>query len=349
MQAAHDNTSLSNQLAQLSKDLARCHIPASNQLRKEIDKIIHANEEQHDITRQYVATTVTGAMNNMKKESLTQQQYEKVVESLTYKEINSRMNEITRSYPDTFEWMFDNHCDSFASWLAGDEPLYWIEGKPGSGKSTLMKFLANEPRTKELLVESSPDSDTLIITFHFWLSGSKMQRSLKGFLSSICRQLILTDIQRLKDCVACDENILQKREVNDWAEKELETILKLLLDSMDDGHRVCIFVDGLDEFDQREDIDKLLDLIKELSMLGKVKVVVSSRPENYILKRWNYQGRCRLIRLQNLTHNDMQIFVRGKLERVRTQYPPSSLNESRFVEIVGTMVQKASGVFLWVQ
>lgn len=36
-------------------------------------------------------------------------------------------------------------------WLKSDEYLFWIQGKPGAGKSTLIKFITSQTATQTLL------------------------------------------------------------------------------------------------------------------------------------------------------------------------------------------------------
>jgi hypothetical protein len=43
--------------------------------------------------------------------------------------------------------------ESFLSWLSSGNGIFHVSGKPGSGKSTLMKFLCDHPRTQEELQE----------------------------------------------------------------------------------------------------------------------------------------------------------------------------------------------------
>lgn len=37
--------------------------------------------------------------------------------------------------------------NDFVAWLEEGDGLYWIAGKAGSGKSTLMKYIASHPST----------------------------------------------------------------------------------------------------------------------------------------------------------------------------------------------------------
>lgn len=79
--------------------------------------------------------------------------------------------------------------DSFTNWLNSSNSLDWIKGKPGAGKSTLMKFLYQDPRTKEYLLEHAP-AGLIILSHFFYLGGHKMQKSIKGLYCSLICQLI---------------------------------------------------------------------------------------------------------------------------------------------------------------
>lgn len=71
-----------------------------------------------------------------------QLRFDRLLHSLSFPELNIRSNQVSESYPQTFEWIFDDapqQWDSFSAWLRSNEKRpYWIHGKPGSGKSTLM-------------------------------------------------------------------------------------------------------------------------------------------------------------------------------------------------------------------
>ena len=75
---------------------------------------------------------------------------------LSFEELEARHQQIPVAYDRTYTWVFEEpqgnrEWSSFAKWLTGDESLYWITGKPGAGKSTLVKFIRQNERTKRLL------------------------------------------------------------------------------------------------------------------------------------------------------------------------------------------------------
>jgi ABC-type polysaccharide/polyol phosphate transport system ATPase subunit len=79
--------------------------------------------------------------------------------SLAFAEMADRSNVIGRAHRDTFGWFFKNEKSSemtpemtdarisYAEWISSGAGIFHIEGKPGSGKSTLMKFLTSHSNT----------------------------------------------------------------------------------------------------------------------------------------------------------------------------------------------------------
>jgi len=66
-------------------------------------------------------------------------------------ELDLRFQQIKNPFQNTFEWAFD--LPILTNWLHQrfNAKLFWIHGKPGSGKSTFMKFLFKSPYTWQLL------------------------------------------------------------------------------------------------------------------------------------------------------------------------------------------------------
>ena len=64
------------------------------------------------------------------------EQYHACLRSLNHADARKRANDVERNYSTTYEWLFDD-CIGFKEWLKGKNPspVFWIHGKPGSGKS----------------------------------------------------------------------------------------------------------------------------------------------------------------------------------------------------------------------
>jgi predicted RND superfamily exporter protein len=89
-------------------------------------------------------------------------------------------------YPDDEIRMLQSQIRyTFLSWLRTGSHVFHISGKAGSGKSTLMKFLVDHPRTREELNCWAADKQLVFAHFFFWQSGDTLQRSLEGLYRSI--------------------------------------------------------------------------------------------------------------------------------------------------------------------
>ncbi len=80
------------------------------------------------------------------------EEYQSCLRSLNSADARVRIENVEEAYGKTFEWIFDPEL-GFQDWLKGKDvsTKYWIQGKPGSGKSTLMKFTKDHPLTRNFL------------------------------------------------------------------------------------------------------------------------------------------------------------------------------------------------------
>jgi hypothetical protein len=72
------------------------------------------------------------------------------LQSLEYRGMRNRESNVVDAYHNTFRWIFESNPDdkekwmNFKDWLQSENSqLYWITGKAGSGKSTLMKYIGS--------------------------------------------------------------------------------------------------------------------------------------------------------------------------------------------------------------
>ncbi|KAK4172783.1 hypothetical protein QBC36DRAFT_314514 [Triangularia setosa] len=111
---------------------------------------------------------------------------------------NHRQSQIHEAHDQTFQWIFTPSADkdfkpawdSFVDWLESDSQLYWMTGKAGSGKSTLMKLISHHRRLLHHLKTWSQGQPITIASFYFWASGTAMQASPEGRFRSLLHQLL---------------------------------------------------------------------------------------------------------------------------------------------------------------
>ncbi|KAI1348045.1 hypothetical protein F5Y01DRAFT_328896 [Xylaria sp. FL0043] len=224
------------------------------------------------------------------------------------------------------------HFPNFRKWLREDASMYWISGKAGSGKSTLMAHIIDDERTHEDLEIWSSGKRLRLLSFFFWRAGSQLQKSVLGLLRSLLYQLC-----HLEPAIA--DAVLSRLSspgatMPTWTERSLLSYTTEALQSSRDV-RFCIFIDGLDEY--TGPYDDLVDHIDKLRAFGNVKMCISSRPE---LELVNSFRDFKQLRLQDLNYHDIWTFVEESLAKVQlTKYLRASL--------VRDIVWRAEGVFLW--
>ncbi|KAJ4264238.1 hypothetical protein NW762_005432 [Fusarium torreyae] len=232
----------------------------------------------------------------------------------------------------------DRLWNSFSSWLQSNDELFWIQGKPGSGKSTLMKFIINNDSTERLLQSWSPNAR--LLSHFFWKIGNESQNSIKGLLCSL-----LHDI--LSDCSGGIDQVLEqftflasKDFYKEWSTEEAERVLFSLL--RDQTRSTCIFIDGLDEISNQDGFPALLRVIRRLQSIPKVKICVSSRPETELVNRLETMG-AQNLRLDDLTRPEMAVYIHKELER----FSQGQISAPVLEELTSILLSKAEGVFLW--
>ena len=219
----------------------------------------------------------------------------RLLDKLQYSDMLVRHNHIPRAFKETIEWIFHEPCSdntgmtwsSFRGLLSNNSNTYWITGKAGSGKSTLMKMIYNDVRTKALLSKWCEGKPLVTAAFFFWNSGSKLQMSQEGFLRSIIyqaleqRQKIIAKTTPLPStwdafALSIDYSEHEGRE-GPWKWEDLTQALKFLMEEDEQSPiNYAFFIDGLDEFDG--DKSKLLSLLCRLGTYPSIKLCVSSRP-----------------------------------------------------------------------
>jgi len=226
--------------------------------------------------------------------------------------------------------------DSFISWLRSDETLFYIEGKPGSGKSTLVKYILDHDRTRDLIQEWNPDA--IIIRHFFWKIGSKEQNSIKGLWCSLLYQRLEGQPALIQGILLHFPRLSLHTSCYDWTTKELQAVWEYTTDH--DRRYLCIFIDGLDEIRIEDGLSQGIQSILQLLKFPRTKVCVATRPEAQIM-RWLQETTASGFRLQDLTEHDMVVFVRNEFR------PLLSNKSDLFRRLNEELVDKAQGVFLW--
>jgi hypothetical protein len=269
--------------------------------------------------------------------------------------MRDRHETVAEAHKATFRWIFEgadayaHPWSNFVDWLHHGDGVYWINGKAASGKSTLMRFIIENPMTIGHLKQWSNTEALQVAAFFFWNSGSLEQRSYTGLLSSLLYE-VLNKHRKLIRLVFPLEWTEDFGQMTQWDSPDRKWSLSALkkafsrLTTFDIAPlKLCFFIDGLDEYEG--DHEEMAELLKQVALSPHVKFCLSSRP--WIIFEEAFQG-LPTLRLQDLTAQDIKAYVADKLERHSQMHKLSQNEPERASELVTEIVTKASGVFLWV-
>ncbi|KAI0537483.1 hypothetical protein GGR58DRAFT_471699 [Xylaria digitata] len=184
-------------------------------------------------------------------------------------QLASLLSWITPSSPQisvdsVLESFCEGTCQSFLQdqryldWRDGVEPLLWVSGQPGSGKTILSANVI-----QNLTEISAPGT---IVSYHFFRSDNE-----NDSINSVCRGLLYKALPQISPLptVAIEHHRRFGRSVRTPTEK----LWEVLLGAKSPLNSIYIVFDGIDEFPF---LNKLLPQISRLKKAG-IKVMVASR------------------------------------------------------------------------
>ncbi|KAI5365697.1 hypothetical protein J4E82_011269 [Alternaria postmessia] len=121
----------------------------------------------------------------------------KILRWLDFRQRTWRFEEVVEAHQTTFDWIFrkprtNTPWNDFGAHLSEAEihKPYFINGKAGSGKSTLMKYIISNQQTRVRLQEWAGQNKLLSPYFFFWNVGSQLQKSHTGMLRSLLHSIL---------------------------------------------------------------------------------------------------------------------------------------------------------------
>lgn len=121
--------------------------------------------------------TSDGGATGIKLSVHRRQTYERLMlRSFQYTTLYDREQNIKDAHGKTFQWVFSGRgkkqhaYNNLQDWLQSPEQVYWITGKPGSGKTTLMKFITSTLHDEiafGYLPDKSSSKSYIMASFYF--------------------------------------------------------------------------------------------------------------------------------------------------------------------------------------
>lgn len=264
-------------------------------------------------------------------------EYKAFLDSLRFQDMFARHRNIDPPSKGTYEWVFNHDTEQdeekrgklgmLKRWLSSDEPYFWINGKAGSGKSSLMSFIESDKRTEDELKIWAGPHELYVFSFFFWRPGSDLQKSITGLLQSLLYQLAKRKPTVISRFISTNRVLMHST----WTETTLLRAIEEALSLYSDDS-LFFLVDGLDEFEGS--YLRILDTLFKLNSGPNIKICLSSRPETALVKRLSSFPS---LRLQDLNWGDINSFVKQALQH------QDAAND----EIVYDVVHRSEGIFLW--
>jgi hypothetical protein len=245
-------------------------------------------------------------------------------------------------------------------WLRNGNGVFHISGKAGSGKSTMMKLLLENERTRQELDHWSGQNPLLFAHFFFWSSGDQLQQSWEGLYRSLLFEILIQCPQLTREVFPSAYNAFIRSNAEECIEDLFFTpkafqdaFRRLISRPSQSDYRICLFIDGLDEYGggqddySGDDIDDLehqylAESLNTWASQDSIKILVSSRPHRAFEDIFDNNLR---IRLHELTRLDIVCSGLQMFEKDRSfQRPEVKACYKRLVEAVA---EQAEGVFLW--
>lgn len=252
----------------------------------------------------------------------------RVTDDLRFDGMDMRRTTIKLAYGNTCQWFFaspEHRRWRHSSLLKEHHGFLWIRGKPGAGKSTLMRLAAKDA--------DSRFSGDLKISFFFNAKGTLLERSVEGMHRSLLHQLLV-------QCVRL-EKVFDKRPLHQstWPIELLEEYFRDCVLRLGPEKLTC-HIDALDECEE-SDVRDMIEFFEGLGDLAvsadvQLHVCFASRHYPHIS-----MAKCVHMILDNLKghQEDIEMYVRNNLK----------VPEPDIRDVFATEIRlRARDVFLWV-
>ena len=226
---------------------------------------------------------------------------------------------------------------SFRDWLKDSKPVFWIQGKAGSGKSTLMDYVSTSDQL--FWFSGSPRAEWTIVRFFFdFRSGTDTANNFEGLLRSLLLQMVEKSPGLETGLGLSSPKSYTPEHTRKWDSRSLQVAFYRALAEF--PTRLCFFIDGLDEYEGEtyELVRFFFSISRGCGPQARHKVCLASRPEGALVLGIEV---CSGLRMQDYNTQGIVEYVWSKLD------PPILPDEQDRVAFTEQVARKAEGVFLW--
>ena len=328
------------------------YVNSNNLCRRQLIETAHQVTQTPDTPNDMLLADFSNSLSKVAQHEQEESAKHRMLQSLIFPDMRDRYEGVSKAHQRTFDWVFREpdddtlrrKWDNFTAWAVSDKKLYWITGKPGAGKSTLVKYISDDWRLLDCLAVWSGAQPLVISKFFFWKSGTPLQMSKIGLLRVLLYEILSELLDKIPHIFPDRyyHELFYGWDIRPWSWSELSSGLKALVD--DQTINFFFMIDGLDELDG--DHEELASFLEEiLHTTDNVKMCLSSRP--WLVFEDTFRDQPSL-RIENLTLRDITNFTSDKLaedimfRQLQTHDPANAR------ALIEQVTANSSGVFLWV-
>lgn len=254
--------------------------------------------------------------------------------SLSFRNIDARYQDISIAHRHTCSWFLETKA--FQQWRDGHDLLnnngiLWIKGKPGAGKSTLMKYTLKQSRETYF-------KDHIIAAYFFNARGTDLEKTPIGMLRSLVYQLIDQDRGSCERFLVLFRDKLKKHKQGqwEWGRGELQEYISAEAGNKSHKKPIIFLIDALDECGERE-VQRVVSFLESLGADAvqsdvKLRICLSSRHYPTVSMRKYIE----LIVEEMQEHDDdIKLYIQDRLME-------------RTPAVEDQILSKARGIFMWV-
>lgn len=259
-----------------------------------------------------------------------------LLDALNFEQLDARHATIKAAHATTCEWLLSKA--EYMDWkdegkLPKHHGFLWIKGKPGAGKSTIMKFAFTHAK--------KDPRGSIAISYFFNARGERLEKSTRGMYRSLLFQLFskIPKLQSVLDTTKAAD--LRNTPSHTWTTETLQSLFRQAVQILEDQSLTC-FIDALDECENNEDqVREMVDFFETLgesAIEDKIRFLVcfSSRHYPHITIAKSVEL---TLEIQQGHSEDITKYINSKLKVGRSK---------RIEQVKIDVLTKSQGIFLWV-
>ena len=260
-----------------------------------------------------------------------------LIDLLQFDQIDARLMTLKTAQAKTCRWFLRK--PEYTDWMCVEKlqdhhGFLWIKGKPGAGKSILMKFLFSNAKDS-----AKANPNTIVISFFFNARGDHLEKSTVGLYRSLLFQIFekAPDLQGILDGLG--RNARRLIQDHGWQIETLKDALAKAVEGLGNRSLIC-FIDALDECNE----EQVADMISFFEDIGehaadantRLHICFSSRHYPTIIIRRGFEV---ILEDEQEHAADITRYIKSKLR----------LDNTKLAEdLRSDILEKSAGIFLWV-